>query len=213
MSFTEELLGKHKIFFVTGIGTGVGKTLASAILCRALKADYWKPVQSGSIEGTDSDELRKLTGGQTHIFPETYLLREPLSPHAAAEKGNIVIDPTKLLIPKTNNNLIIEGAGGLMVPISSDGFTFGDLLQQWQIPVVLVSRHYLGSINHTLLSIDYCRSHHIPLAGLIFNGNDLLGNEKIICNISKSPILLRIPEMTEISAEKVDEMIGNFGAI
>jgi dethiobiotin synthetase len=100
-----------------------------------------------------------------------------------------------------------------MVPISSDGFTFGDLLQQWQIPVVLVSRHYLGSINHTLLSIDYCRSHHIPLAGLIFNGNDLLGNEKIICNISKSPILLRIPEMTEISAEKVDEMIGNFGAI
>lgn len=207
------LTGKNQTFFVTGIGTGVGKTLASVILCRALNADYWKPIQSGSIEGTDSNEVRKLTGGQTHIFPETYLLREPLSPHAAAEKENLVIDPTKLLIPETNNNLIIEGAGGLMVPITSDGFTFGDLLQQWQIPVVLVSRHYLGSINHTLLSIDYCRNHHIPLAGLVFNGNDLLENEKTICRISQLPVLLRIPEIPDLTTEMVDLLAGSYNAL
>ncbi len=205
MIFPKELLGKYKIFFVTGIGTGVGKTLASAILCRALNADYWKPIQSGSIEGNDSDELRKLTGGQTHIFPETYLLREPLSPHAAAEKENIALDPTKLLIPETNNNLIIEGAGGLMVPITSDGFTFGDLLQQWQIPVVLVSRHYLGSINHTLLSIDYCRNHQIPLAGLVFNGNDAYENERIIIEKSGLPSLLQIPELNHIDTEVIEQ--------
>ncbi|PKP03942.1 MAG: dethiobiotin synthase [Bacteroidetes bacterium HGW-Bacteroidetes-6] len=207
------LAGKNQTFFVAGIGTGVGKTLASTILCRALNADYWKPVQSGSNEGTDSNEVRKLTGGQTHIFPETYLLREPLSPHAAAEKENTIIDPAKLVIPETNNNLIIEGAGGLMVPITSDGFTFGDLVQHWQIPAIIVSRHYLGSINHTLLSIDYCRNHQIPVAGLVFNGNDPLGNEKIICRISQLPALLRIPEMPNITIEMVDLLAKSFNAL
>jgi dethiobiotin synthetase len=117
------------------------------------------------------------------------------------------------VIPETNNNLIIEGAGGLMVPITSDGFTFGDLVQHWQIPAIIVSRHYLGSINHTLLSIDYCRNHQIPVAGLVFNGNDPLGNEKIICRISQLPALLRIPEMPNITIEMVDLLAKSFNAL
>lgn len=191
----------NRIFFVSGIGTGVGKTLVSALLCRLLNADYWKPVQSGVCDGLDSDVIRFLNSGRVRIHPEKYLLDLPLSPHAAAKAEDVYIDPDKLVIPHTERPLIIEGAGGLLVPINHHGFTFADLIRQWDIPAILVSRHYLGSINHTLLSTTFCEQNHIQLAGLIFNGNDINGNEKIILERSKASVIMRIPDIDDLSPD------------
>ncbi|MDB5240151.1 MAG: dethiobiotin synthase [Spirosoma sp.] len=184
-------------FIVAGIGTEIGKTVVSAVLAEALNADYWKPVQSGDLANSDTETVRRLVSNPgTHFHPEAYRLTQPLSPHAAAELDGIQIDLARIRIPETDNALVIELAGGLMVPLNDRDLTI-DWVAQSGLPVVLVSRNYLGSINHTLLSVEACRSRSIPLAGIIFNGASVPATENFILNYTALRCLGRIgPEKT-----------------
>lgn len=180
--------------FVTGIGTGVGKTLVSAILTRALEADYWKPVQAGFDEGTDSEFIQQaVVGTSSVIHPETYRLQMPASPHIAARKEGINISIEKICasIPVINRNLIIEGAGGLMVPLNEKAFV-ADLIKALNAKVILVSRNYLGSINHSLLTAKVCRDLDLPVIGWIFN-DQYLDYEEEIVRWSNFPKIATVP--------------------
>jgi dethiobiotin synthetase len=158
-------------YFVTGIGTNVGKTIVSAVLVEALKADYWKPIQSGTIEGRDSETVKSLiSNAKTIIHPERYLLKEPLSPHYAAKLESIEIELDEINLPKTSNHLIVEGAGGLLVPINSKYYVI-DIAKKFECEIVLVISNYLGCINHSLLSIDYLVNHGYKIHSLILNGH------------------------------------------
>lgn len=200
-------------FFVSGIGTDVGKTVASAILCKALSAAYWKPIQSGTILGSDKNTIRDLCGSEQVIYDEAYALQEPLSPHTAARIESITIDPYAIQIPAHNGKLIIEGAGGLMVPITRDKL-FSDWVKKKELPVILISRHYLGSINHTLLSLELMRSLVIPIAGILFVGKDNDHNEALICERYAIRNLGNIPEVATVTATFVkiyaDELLNNW---
>lgn len=192
-----------KEFVVTGIGTDVGKTVVSAIMVKAVGAAYWKPVQSGSKDGTDSERIRGLIP-EVEIIPERYCLREPLSPHAAAELEGVTIELEQLRKPDYQGNLIIEGAGGLLVPLNQKGETFLDAAKLWNLPVVVVSRHYLGSINHTLLTIKAIEQSGLKLAGLIFVGEENIPTETIIEHISGAKVIGRIPEVSEVTSEFIN---------
>lgn len=188
---------------VAGIGTEIGKTVASAVLVEALQADYWKPIQSGGLEDTDTATVRRLVTNSTSYFhPEAYRLTQPLSPHAAAEIDGVTIELEKLTVPLTRNGLVIELAGGLMVPLNSNDLTI-DWVQKLGLPVVLVSRNYLGSINHTLLSVDACRSRKIPLAGILFNGPTVPTTETFILNYTQLPCLGRIGQEKTITKAEI----------
>ncbi|RYE29878.1 MAG: dethiobiotin synthase [Sphingobacteriaceae bacterium] len=159
-----------KPLFVTGIGTGVGKTYVAANLVETLQADYWKPVQSGDLDASDTMKVRSLVKNKKSVFhPETYRLTQPFSPHKSAELDGIRIEPQQFILPKTTNQLIIEGAGGLMVPLN-DEFLMINLITQLQAEVVLVVMHYLGSINHTLLSVEALKNRNLPINRVVFNG-------------------------------------------
>lgn len=191
-----------KTLFVTGIHTDAGKTVSSAILCQALQMDYWKPIQSGII--TDSDTLAvKGLLGETEIqfHPEAYRLKEPLSPHAAAKIDGLEIDLNEIIRPQTER-LLIEGAGGLLVPLN-DKDMVADLIQEGD-KVVLVSRHYLGSINHTLLSIAYLNQKGVE-PGILFNGSENRDTEEAIARFGKSKILGRIDETEEVNTDFVKQ--------
>jgi dethiobiotin synthetase len=191
-------------YFVTGIGTDVGKTVCCAILCDLLAADYWKPVQSGSE--TDASRIKNLVSSEITIFKERYALTQPLSPHAAAVIDNVDIRLADFQVPNSDRTLIIEGAGGLLVPMNHDGFTIADLIKHLNQEVILISRHYLGSINHTLLTIEALKSREIPIKGIIFNGQELPQTEEIIEKISGVKNLFTIPDF-----ECVDKgSISNF---
>lgn len=165
--------------FITGIGTDVGKTIASAIITEALEADYWKPIQAGDVETSDSHKIKQyISNTKTQLFPNSYLLNTPASPHLAAELDGVVIDLEKIQEPITQNHLVIEGAGGLYVPLN-DTDTIADLIKP-DYKVIVVSRHYLGSINHTLLTIEALKQRNIAVAGIVFNGNELPSTEDII---------------------------------
>ncbi len=166
--------------FVTGIGTGVGKTVVSAILCEALAADYWKPVQAGNLGGSDTEIAKGLVGNATSVFhPESCRLRLAASPHHAAAAENKKIDVGKIILPETSNHLVVEGAGGLMVPLNLKALMI-DLICRLDLPVILVSRHYLGSINHTLLSVEALKSRKVKIMGIVFNGDENRSTEKVI---------------------------------
>jgi len=172
--------GNLKPLFVTGIGTGVGKTYVAAHLVETLQADYWKPIQSGDLETTDTMRVRSLVKNPISVFhPEAYRLTQPFSPHKAADLDGLVIDPSKIVLPQTENKLIIEGAGGLMVPLNYE-FLMIDLIRQLQAEVVLVVMHYLGSINHTLLSIEMLKQKNIPINCIVFNGIKEAYSENVI---------------------------------
>jgi dethiobiotin synthetase len=180
--------------FITGIGTGVGKTLVAAIVAKSLEADYWKPIQAGFETVTDSDWVKeRLAGTSSIIYPEVYKLSMPASPHIAARKDGVVISIKKICesIPINNRNLIIEGAGGLMVPLNDTEFV-ADLILALNAKVILVSRNYLGSINHSLLTARVCRQMKIPVIGWIFNDQYLNYEEEII-NWSNLPKIASIP--------------------
>lgn len=182
--------------FVTAIGTDSGKTLVSAILCEILGATYWKPVQAGLP--TDTDWLMQHISSQAIMaWPEAYRLKEPMSPHAAAAKEGILIDLDKIQKPKTRAHLVIEGAGGLMVPLNNHDFVI-DMPQEWHVPVVLVSNLYLGSINHTILSVNELHRRNIQVAGIVFNGPENKASEDFILNYSKYPLLFRIPKLASV---------------
>jgi dethiobiotin synthetase len=161
-------------YFVTGIDTDSGKTLVSAILCKALGFDYWKPIQAGFPK--DSDTIKQLVT-DVYIHPESYVLNTPASPHAAAKLDGIEIDLSSIIIPK-KTNLIIEGAGGCLVPINSSQFII-DIIQKLNAPVILVADLYLGSINHTLLTIKYIQSRNLYVKGIIFNGEPNIDKYRI----------------------------------
>lgn len=197
-----------KKFFVSGISTEVGKTLCSAILVKALDADYWKPVQSGDLHQTDSMKVAAWNGlslPHPRFHPETHRLTEPMSPHASAAIDGVHIKRSDFQIPTTDKTLIVEGAGGLMVPLNEED-TLLDLMRDLQIPVILVSRNYLGSINHTLLSIAQLRQAGIPIAGIVFNGPSTPSTESVILKMTKVPLLFHIPELSELSLPAIEEL-------
>ncbi|MEQ8907372.1 dethiobiotin synthase [Ekhidna sp.] len=188
---------------VAGIGTDTGKTVASAILCKALKADYWKPVQAGDLENTDSNKVKRWSP-ETIIHPEAYRLTQPMSPHAAAAIDNVTIEESGLQIPTTNNSLIIELAGGLMVPMRTD-FLNIDWVASTGLPVILVADYYLGSINHTLLSLYALKSQNIPLMGIIFNGEKNQSTYEVIIKRSNAKCILEIETEEKITSKMIEK--------
>lgn len=184
--------------FVTGIGTEVGKTVISAILTEALQADYWKPIQAGDLDHSDTHKVEGLiSNSKSNFHEETFRLNHPMSPHAAAERDEVEIRLSDFHIPSTDSHLIIEGAGGLMVPINKQDCII-DLIEQIEAEVILVSRHYLGSINHTLLSIEALLKRNIPIKGIIFNGSENKDTESIILSMSGVRLLGRMEEEKSI---------------
>lgn len=191
---------------VAGIGTDVGKTVVSAVLCQSLKADYWKPVVSGTSEGKVDDEIiHELLGEKTRVHPCGYRLSEPLSPHIAARIDGAEIDSANLSAPETSNRLVIELAGGVLVPLN-DSQTNLDLLQQWQAPVVVVSRHYLGSINHTLLTLNVLQSKKLNVAGIVFVGEELPDTEAVITRLANVPTLGTLPMVDKVNSEAIIQL-------
>ncbi len=183
---------KNNTYFITGISTEVGKTIASAIVVEALQADYWKPIQAGELDHCDTKKVKALISNKkSRFYDNAYALNTPMSPHAAAEIDGVTIDLKKINVPKTKNSLIIEGAGGLLVPLNNTQ-TILDLIQP-DYKVIVVSRHYLGSINHTLLTIKLLKEKGLEVA-LIFSGNEHKTTEDIIKKMTDVPILGRIEE-------------------
>jgi dethiobiotin synthetase len=167
--------------FITGISTDVGKTIASAIIVEALEADYWKPIQAGDVDHSDSYKVKSfISNKKTIIHPNSYLLNTPASPHLAAEIDGIAIDLKQIKEPDTQNHLVIEGAGGVFVPLNGTDCVI-DLIQP-DYKVIVVSRHYLGSINHTLLTIESLHNRKIAIGGIIFSGEENKATESIILN-------------------------------
>lgn len=189
--------------FVTGISTEVGKTIASAILVEALKADYWKPVQAGDLDDSDTHKVKKLISNPKSKFhANAYALNTPMSPHAAAEIDGVMIDLAEIVEPKTENHLIIEGAGGLLVPLN-DTDTIFDLIKP-NYKVVVVSRHYLGSINHSLLTIEALQRKGFEV-GVIFSGDEHPTTESIILKKTGVTFLGRIDEEEHFDAKTISK--------
>ncbi|HTR28764.1 MAG TPA: dethiobiotin synthase [Puia sp.] len=193
--------------FVTGIGTGIGKTLVAAVVTEALEASYWKPVQAGFEDGTDSDWVGdRISRPDGRIFPEAYRLSLPASPHIAARKEGVVIDMNRILRQFEGINvrpLVIEGAGGLFVPLNERHFVI-DLIQKLDATVLLVSRNYLGSINHSLLTAAACRRQGLRVAGWIFN-DQYMRYEQEIAQWSGFPAIASIPFESDLSRDFVHE--------
>jgi dethiobiotin synthetase len=189
-----------KQFFVTGTDTNVGKTVVSALLTLGLDGAYWKPIQSGLEPITDTDYVQSVTGlDSSHFIPERFRLPEPLSPHASAAIANIQINLADFQLPAVNKpHLIVEGAGGLMVPLNSQDLLI-DLIQQLKLPVCLVARSSLGTINHTLLSLYALRQANIPILGVILNGEPNAINREAIAHYGNVPILGELDRLTEIN--------------
>ncbi len=192
-----------KQLFVTGISTEVGKTVVSSILTEYLQADYWKPIQSGDLHFSDTMKVQSLVSNSKSVFhPERYRLQSPLSPHASAEIDGIQISLNDFELPQTENNLIVEGAGGLFVPLNEKD-TVIDLIERLKLPVVLVSRNYLGSINHTMLSIEALKVRGIKIEGIVFNGETTPATERFIEENSHIPVLFRLNELTELTKSTI----------
>jgi dethiobiotin synthetase len=179
--------------FVTGISTDVGKTIASSIIVESLEADYWKPIQAGDLDNSDSHKIKsKISNLQSKIFENSYKLNTPASPHLAAEIDGIKIDLKQIKEPETKNHLVIEGAGGIFVPLNDKDLII-DLIQP-DYKIIVVSRHYLGSINHTLLTIEAIRNHGFEVAGIIFSGSENKATESLILNKTGIKCIGRIDE-------------------
>ena len=193
--------------FVTGTDTDIGKTVVSAVLVAGLRGHYWKPVQSGIIESSDTEWVRKKTGlPESHFYPETYRLQQPLSPHAAAALDGIKISLDRFEIPETleTETLIIEGAGGIMVPLNDRHFML-DLMKRLDIPVLLVATSELGTINHTLLSLEQMRRNGIDILGVVINGLKNSGNRQAIEQYGDVTILAEIEPLPEITPQSLED--------
>lgn len=177
--------------FITGIGTDVGKTIASAIITEALEADYWKPVQAGDLDNSDSHKIeRYISNDKTVIHSNSYAFTTPASPHLSAALEDVTIDIKKIKEPKTKNHLVIEGAGGILVPLNDTECIIDLILPDYK--VILVSRHYLGSINHTLLTIEVLKNRGINIAGIVFNGSENKPTEEAILSRTGLTMIGRI---------------------
>lgn len=186
-------------FIVTGTDTGIGKTVFAAALTAHLGARYWKPVQAGLDEESDSDAVARLSGlGKGAVIPEAYRLRTPCSPDQAAQIDGVTIDPGRLSLPDGDDPLVVEGAGGVLVPLSPT-LLFADVFARWRLPVILVARTSLGTINHSLLSIEALRSRGVPVHGCAFVGPQNAANESAICGMGAASHLGRMPWLVEMS--------------
>ena len=195
--------------FITGIGTEVGKTIASAIVTQALEADYWKPIQAGDLDNSDSHKVKsKISNSKSQIFENSYKFNTSASPHLAAAIDGISIDLKKIQEPATTNHLVIEGAGGVFVPLNNQDCII-DLIKK-DYKVLLVSRHYLGSINHTLLTFEALKNRNIPLAGIIFSGDENKASEEIILAKTKAKFIGRIEEEPYFNANVIQQYADDF---
>lgn len=194
-------------YFVVGISTEVGKTVVSAILTEALQADYWKPIQSGDLENSDTHKVKRLISNSRTVFhPNSYGLHTPASPHLSAQLDGVRIELPKIVRPTTNNTLIIEAAGGLYVPLNDED-TMLDLILPTD-KVVLVSRHYLGSINHTMLTYETLKNKGLNVHGIIFSGTPTPSTEEFILHKTGLSVLLRIDEELYFDKQVVKEYVS-----
>ncbi len=196
-----------KIFqiVVCGTDTDVGKTIISSLLVQGLNAIYWKPIQSGMEDGGDTHKLHEiLTLPQKRYLPEKYKFKAAVSPHWAAEQENTVIDPQQIRLPNTKQHLIIEMAGGVMVPLNRNYLQI-DLLKEWKLPIILVARSGLGTLNHTLLTLEALKTRSIPTLGIILNGELHKDNPKTLEQFSGIPIIAQLPKLASISAKSLSE--------
>lgn len=188
-------------FVISGTDTDIGKTVFAAALTGALNASYWKPVQAGLDGETDSESVARLTGfGASKILPEKFRLRTPASPHYAAAKDGITITAQDLAIPEVNGPLVIEGAGGALVPINDD-LLFADLFALWKWPVIIAASTRLGTINHSLMTIEALRSRDVPVHGMAFIGEEMPDSQDSICRIGGVKQLGRLPMIADLSAQ------------
>lgn len=188
---------------ITGIHTGIGKTICSAVICQALGYDYFKPIQAGDLEMSDSITLKNLvSNSQCMIHPESYRLQIPASPHYAAEQEGITIEKEKIVLPQTQNNLLVETAGGVMSPLTKN-FLNLDLIAHFALPVILVSNNYLGSINHTLMSFLALQSKNIDIKGIVFSGEKNAASESFILEYTQLPLLFSIPQFVDINSQSI----------
>lgn len=199
---------RMKRIFVTGISTEVGKTIASSIMVEALEADYWKPIQAGDLHYTDSHKVHDLISSNASVIhPSSYALKTPMSPHAAAEIDGIEIDLEKIQVPETHNTLVIEGAGGLLVPLNNTDTIFDLIKPDYQ--VIVVSRHYLGSINHTLLTLNALLNQGFRVS-LVFSGEPHATTESIILSKTGIKMLGRIREEQGFNRETISKYAAEF---
>ena len=195
--------------FITGISTDVGKTITSAIIVEALEADYWKPIQAGDLDNSDSHKVKsQVSNSKSQFYPNAYQLNTPASPHLAAEIDGITIDLKQINEPKTNNHLVIEGAGGIFVPLNERDLII-DLIQS-DYKVIIVSRHYLGSINHTLLTIEAIKNRGFEVAGIIFSGSENKSTEDLILNKTGIKCIGRIDEEPYFDQNVISEYADLF---
>jgi dethiobiotin synthetase len=194
--------------FVTAIDTDSGKTLSSAILCEALEADYWKPIQAGLPRDLDT-VLELVSNSKSKFYNETYLLKTPASPHAAAKLESIEIKISDFQVPVTSRNLVIEGAGGCLVPINEKDFVI-DLIPVFRASVILVADLYLGSINHTLLTLEALQKRNLDVRGIIFNGEGNYESEQIILRHSQLKCLLKIRPEENLGKDVVKKYASQF---
>ena len=188
-------------FFVTGTDTDVGKTLTSAWLLTHLDGTYWKPIQAGTEPTTDSATVQRLAELPVgRVLPEAYLLPEPMAPHEAARRAGIALDMAKLQLPPHDGLIVVEGAGGLMVPIA-DGAHMIDLADELELPLVLVARSTLGTINHTLLSLEAIRRRALPLAGVVISGPETPHNRAAIERYGQVEVIAEIPFLETVSRD------------
>jgi len=200
---------QHKnIYFITGISTEVGKTVASAIVTEALQADYWKPIQAGELDNSDAHKVKRFISNSKSVFHKnSYALETPMSPHAAAQIDGINIELKEIVVPKTDNHLVIEGAGGLLVPLN-DTNTILDLIQP-DYKVIVVSRHYLGSINHTLLTVNLLQQKGFEVS-IIFSGEEHPTTETIIKKMTNVTVIGRINEEPYFDKNVIKEYAEKF---
>ena len=197
---------------VAGIGTEIGKTVGASIICEALHADYWKPIQAGDLDLTDAMKVKSwLSNKESKIHPEAFRLNHPLSPHAAAALDDVKITPESIQLPETTNNLVIEMAGGLMVPLTKD-YLYIDWVKASKCPVILISCYYLGSINHTLMSWEVLQKYEIPVLGIIFNGKKNLSSHDVILHRTQVRCLLEINKEKKINKEIIQRYARKLSA-
>jgi len=185
---------------VGGTDTDVGKTVVSALLVQGLGARYWKPVQSGLAAGSDSQWVQAMLGlPPGRLVEERYRLQAPVSPHWAAEQDQVVIDPQRLALPAGEGPLVVETAGGLMTPLGRDWLQI-DQIRRWGLPLVLVARSGLGTLNHTLLSLEALRQRSIPVLGLVLNGPFHPDNPRTLAGLGGVPVLAQLPRLEPLNA-------------
>ncbi len=196
-------------FIVTGTDTGIGKTIFAAGLTAWLDGCYWKPVQSGLDEETDSQTVARLAQlDESRILPEAYRLKTPCSPHQSAHIDGIVIDPSRLALPQVDRPLVVEGAGGALVPLRDDLLTI-DVFPRWGLPVILVARTSLGTINHSLLSLEALRARAIAVKGIVFSGDENAVTESTIVNMGRTNHLGRLPKLDPLNSSTLRDAFAH----